>query len=80
METSASLKKVINEFFGVHYGISNMNVYVAHQVEKDCVRWSSKRPIVCTIVDDTKWRIILENSWVYLKDTQCIVSEDYAIS
>ena len=30
--------------------------------------------------DDTKWRIILENSWVYLKGTQCFVSEDRTIS
>ena len=30
--------------------------------------------------DDTKRRIILENSWVYLKGTQCFVSKDHTIS
>ena len=29
---------------------------------------------------DTKRRIILENSWVYLKGTHCFVSEDRTIS
>ena len=32
------------------------------------------------MTDDTKWRIILENSWVYLKGMQCFVSEDRTIS
>jgi hypothetical protein len=32
------------------------------------------------MTDDTKRRIILENSWVYLKGTQCFVSEDRTIS
>ena len=32
------------------------------------------------MMDDTKRRIILENSWVYLKGTQCFVSEDPNIS
>ena len=41
---------------------------------------SGERLIVCTMMDDTKRRIILENSWVYRKGTQCFVSEDRTIS
>ena len=32
------------------------------------------------MTNDTKRRIILENSLVYLKGTQCFVSEDHTIS
>ena len=32
------------------------------------------------MTDDTRRQIILENSWVYLKGTQCFVSEDRTIS
>ena len=80
METPASLEKVIGEFFNMHYGMLDVNVYGAHRVGKHGVTRSGERPIVCTMTDDTKRRIILENSWVYLKGTQCFVSEDRTIS
>ena len=80
METPASLGKAIGEFFSLHYGMSDVNVYGAHRVGKHGVTRSGERPIVCTMTDDTKRRIILENSWVYLKGTQCFVSEDRTIS
>ena len=80
IETPASLGKAIGEFFSMHYGMSDVNVYGAHRVGKHGVTRSGERPIVCTMTDDTKRRIILENSWVYLKGTQCFVSEDRTIS
>ena len=80
METPASLGKAIDEIFSMHYGMSDVNAYGAHQVGKQGVIRSGERPIVCTMTDDTKWRIILENSWVYLKGTQCFVSEDHTMS
>ena len=80
METPASLGKTIGEFVSLHYGMSDVNVYGAHRVGKHGVTRSGERPIVCTMADDTKRRIILENSWVYLKGSQCFVSEDHTIS
>ena len=62
METPASLGKVIGEFFSMHYGISDVNIYGAQKVRKHGVARSGERPIVCTMTDDTKRRIILENS------------------
>ena len=60
--------------------MSDVNVYGAHQVGKHGVTRSGERPIVCTMTDDTKRQIILENNWVYLKGAQCFVSEDRTIS
>ena len=80
METPASLRKVISEFLSMHYGMSDVNVYGAHQVGKHGVTRSGEWPIVCGMMDDTKQRIILENSWVYLKSMKCFVSEDRTIS
>ena len=62
VETLASLGEAIGEIFSMHYGMSDVNVYGAYGVTR-----SGERPIVCTMTDDTKRRIILENSWVYLK-------------
>ena len=43
--------------------------------------YSLRRKAYCMqMADDTKRRIILENSWVYLKGSQCFVSEDRTIS
>ena len=80
METPVSLGKVISEFFSMHSSMSDVNVYGAHRVGKHGVTRSMERPIVCTMTDDTKRRIIFGNSWVYLKGTQCFVSEDCTIS
>mgnify|MGYP007105631341 CR=1 FL=1 len=55
--------------------MSDVNGYGVH-----CVAHLGERPIVCVMVNNTKRRIILENSWVYLKGTQCFVSEDHVIS
>ena len=80
MQIPASLGMAIGEFFSLHYGMSDVNVYGAHRVGKHGVTRFGERPIVCTMIDDTKRRIILENSWVYLKGTKCFVSEDHTIS
>ena len=60
--------------------MSDVNVYWSHRVGKHGVARSKERLMVCTMKDDTKQRTILKNSWVYLKGTQCFVSEDRAIS
>ena len=68
-------EKVIGEIFSMHYGMSDVNVYGAHRVGKHGATRFEERPIVCTMTNDTKWRIILKNSWVYLKGAQYFVSE-----
>ena len=62
METPTSLGKAISEFFNMHYGMSDVNVYGAHRVGKHGVTRSRRRPIVYIMMNDTKRRIILENS------------------
>ena len=57
-----------------------MNVYGAHKVGKHGVTHFGKRPIICTMTDDTKRQIILKNNWVYIKGMRCFVSEDRTIS
>ena len=69
------LRMAIGEFFSMHYGMSDVNVYGAHRVGKHGATRFEERPIVCTMTNDTKWRIILKNSWVYLKGAQYFVSE-----
>ena len=53
-------------------------MYGALQVGKPGAIRSGERPIVCSMADETKRKnkIILENSWVYLKGTKCSVCED----
>ena len=80
METPASLGKAIDDVFSKHDGMPDVNIYGAHLVGKHGVTRYGERPIVCTIADDTKEMIILENSWVYLKGMQCFVSEHRTIS
>ena len=41
---------------------------------------SVERPIVCTMLYETKRRIILQNSSVYRKGTKCFMCEDCTIS
>ena len=67
----ASLGKAISDFFSLHYGMLDVNVYGAHRVGKHGVARSGERLIVFIMTADTKRRIILENSYVYLKGTQC---------
>ena len=60
--------------------MSDVNVYWSHRVGKHGVARSKERLMVCTMKDDTKQNIIVENSWVYLKGAQCFVSEAHIIS
>ena len=55
-------------------------MYIEHRVGKHGVTRSGESLVVCIMTDYTKRRIILKNSWVYLKGTQCFVSEDRTIS
>ena len=73
MEIPASIIKIINDFFYVHYGMSDVNFYSTHTVEKHGVACWGERPIVYRMADDTMSRIILENSWV--SSQVCFVSE-----
>lgn len=75
-ETPPSLAIAIEDFFKTHFGMSGITVYGAHRVGKLGAPRSGERPIVCTMVDEIKRRIILDNSWIYLKDTGCFVYED----
>ena len=56
METPTSLKHAIGELFNKYYG---MNIFGAHRVGKQGVSCSGERPTVCTMLDETKRRIIL---------------------
>ncbi|MCO5590579.1 hypothetical protein L7F22_044550 [Adiantum nelumboides] len=76
LETPPSLANAIEEFFNTHFGMSRVTVYGAHRVGKQGASRLGQRPIVCTMVDETKRKIILDNSWVYLKETGCFVYED----
>ncbi|MCO5581281.1 hypothetical protein L7F22_035160 [Adiantum nelumboides] len=76
LETPPSLAIAIEGFFNTHFGMSGVTVYGAHRVGKQGVSRSGERSIVCTMVDETKRKIILDNSWVYLKGTGCFVYED----
>ena len=76
LETPPSLAISIANFFETHFGMSGVMVYGAHRVGKQGALCSGERPIVCTLPDDTKRKIILENSWIYLKGTHCFVCED----
>lgn len=76
LETPPSLTIVIEDFFKTHFGMSGVMVYGAHRVGKQGAPRSGDRPIVCTMPDETKRKIILDNSWIYLKGTKCFVCED----
>ncbi|MCO5557562.1 hypothetical protein L7F22_011128 [Adiantum nelumboides] len=71
LETPPSLAIAIEGFFNTHFGMSGVTIYGAHRVGKQGASRSGERPIVCTMVDETKRKIILDNSWVYLKGTGC---------
>ncbi|MCO5560135.1 hypothetical protein L7F22_013742 [Adiantum nelumboides] len=75
-KTPPSLAIAIEGFFNTHFVMSGVTVYGAHRVGKQGASRSGERPIVCTMVDETKRKIILDNSWVYLKGTGCFVYED----
>ncbi|RYA44508.1 hypothetical protein DD606_25145, partial [Enterobacter cloacae complex sp. GF14B] len=76
METPQSLAVSIEEFFATHFGMSGIMAYGAHRVGKQGVPRSGERPIVCTMADEVKRKIILDNGWIYLKGTGCNVYED----
>ena len=75
-ETPQTLAVAIEEFFATSFGMSGIMVYGAHRVGKQGVSRSRERPIVCTMADEAKRKIILDNSWIYLKGTRCYVYED----
>ena len=54
-------------------------MYGAHRVGKLGAQRSQERPIVCSMCDETKHRIILDNSWIYLKGTGFYVCEDLTL-
>ena len=75
-ESPTTLATSIEEFFNKHFSMSGIMVYGAHRVGKQGVARSGERPIVCTMIDETKRKIILDSSAIYLKGTGCFVYED----
>ena len=75
-ETPTSLATNIEGFLSSHFGMSGIAVYGARRVGKQGAPCSGDRPLVCTMLDESKRSIILDNSWVYLKGTGCFVCED----
>ena len=69
MEAHTFFEKVISEFLHMHYSMSNVNVYGVHQANKHGIACSEERPIVYTMKNDKKWRIM-----------QCFTSKDRTIS
>ncbi|MCO5556860.1 hypothetical protein L7F22_010414 [Adiantum nelumboides] len=76
LETPPSLAITIEGFLNTRFGLSGVTVYGAHRVGKQGPSRSGERSIVCTMIDETKRKIILDNSWVYLKGKGCFVYED----
>ncbi|MCO5559841.1 hypothetical protein L7F22_013445 [Adiantum nelumboides] len=67
LETPPSLAIANEGFFNTHFGMSKVMVYGAHRVGKQGSSCLGERPIVCTMVDETKQKIILDNSWCLIK-------------
>lgn len=59
--------------------MSGIKVYGAHQVGKLGASRSTHHAIVCSMVDDSKRNIVLENSHFYLKGTTFSVYADHTI-
>ena len=78
-ETTPSLATELKDFFHTYFGMSGIKVYGAHRVGKSGASRSTHRAIVCSMVDDSKRNIILENSRFYLKDTTFSVYADRTI-
>ena len=79
METITLRGWVTGTFLSMHYGLLGVYAYEA-QNEKQGTTHSSIEPIECTTDDETKRKIILENSWVYFKGTIFFVCEDGTLS
>ena len=62
MKTLRFLYEVINYFFSTHNGMWNGDAYGAHRVGKHGVACLVERHIVCTMANDTKRWIMLENT------------------
>lgn len=75
-ETPMSLAGTVEEFLATHFNMTNINVYGAHRVGKPGAPRTRARGIVCTMLDEQKRSIILDNSRVYLKGTPFSVIED----
>ena len=71
-----SLAKNITKFFEGHFAMRDIIAYATHRVGKNQLKGTSSRAIVCTILDEHKWAIILHRSKVYLKGTSFFVTED----
>ena len=62
LETLPYLAIVIEDFFKMHFSMSGVMVYRPHRVGKQGAPRSRERPIVCTMPDESKQKIILDNS------------------
>ena len=59
-ESPPSLAISIEDFFQKQFGMSEITVYGAHRVGKPGAIRSGERPIVCSMADETKRKIIPE--------------------
>ena len=75
-ENLLSLAENITKFFEDHFAMRDVIVYAAHRVGKKRQEGKSSRATVCTILDERKRAIILDNSKVYLIGTSFFVTED----
>ena len=69
-----SFNVVVSNFLAEKLGMQDVTVFGSHWVGKkdnvtNCI-------VVCTMLDASKWAIILENAHFYLKDTKYYISED----
>ena len=63
----------ITKFFNGHFAMRHVIVYAAHRVGKKQLEGMSSLVIVCTVLDERKRAIILDNSKVYLKKGQVLL-------
>ena len=73
-ESTLSLNVAVTNFLADHLGMQDAGVYGAHRVGKK--RPDASRGVVCTMLDERKRIIILENACFYLKGTEYYVTED----
>ena len=75
-ESPLTLAKEVAGFFAQHFAIPDVAVYGAQWVGRMQEGMSSKRAIVCTVMDARKRAIIIDNSKIYLKGSPYYVNED----
>ncbi|MCO5586881.1 hypothetical protein L7F22_040826 [Adiantum nelumboides] len=73
-EKVLTLNRDVTDVIANRFGMQDVVVYGAHCVGKK--RPKSSRAIACTMLDARKRPIILENAWIYLKDSAIYICED----